>query len=166
MDCSPPVSSVCGVLQARILECVSVPSSRGSSRPRDWTCISCISCIGRWVLYHYHHLEAPPNQLYSNIKYFLKFTRRQGNNSFPKDSLCYTLIVILPITAGRGRGKAYKKNCQLFSVDFFTGNINLTYTNMLSVQNLENLSASTECEIYKHSIFRQYLTTSANVGEY
>ena len=33
MDCSPPGSSVHGILQARILEWVAMPSSRGSSRP-------------------------------------------------------------------------------------------------------------------------------------
>ena len=37
IDCSPPGSSVHGILQARILEWVSIPSSRWSSRPRDWT---------------------------------------------------------------------------------------------------------------------------------
>ena len=35
-DCSPPGSSVHGISQARILEWVAIPSSRGSSRPRDW----------------------------------------------------------------------------------------------------------------------------------
>ena len=35
MDCSPPGSSAHGILQARILEWVAMPSSRGSSRPRD-----------------------------------------------------------------------------------------------------------------------------------
>ena len=35
MDCNPPGSSVHGILQARILESVAMPSSRGSSRPRD-----------------------------------------------------------------------------------------------------------------------------------
>ena len=45
IDCSPPGSSVHGVLQARILEWVAVPSSKGSSRPRGQTCISCDSCI-------------------------------------------------------------------------------------------------------------------------
>ena len=35
VDFSPPVSSVHGILQARILEWVAVPSSRGSSQPRD-----------------------------------------------------------------------------------------------------------------------------------
>ena len=35
MDGSPPGSSALGILQARILEWVAVPSSRGSSQPRD-----------------------------------------------------------------------------------------------------------------------------------
>ena len=44
-----PVSM--GILQARTLEWVAMPSSRGSSQPRDWTCVSCVSWIGRWILY-------------------------------------------------------------------------------------------------------------------
>ena len=40
MDCSPPGSSVHGILQARILEWVAMPSSRGSSQPRDGTHVS------------------------------------------------------------------------------------------------------------------------------
>ena len=48
-DCSPPSSSVHGVIQARILEHVAISSSRGSSWPRDQTCVS---CIGRQILYH------------------------------------------------------------------------------------------------------------------
>ena len=33
-----------GILQAEILEWVAMPFSRGSSQPRDWTKVSCISC--------------------------------------------------------------------------------------------------------------------------
>ena len=40
MDYSPPGSSVHGILQARILEWVTMPSSRGSFQPRDWTPVS------------------------------------------------------------------------------------------------------------------------------
>ena len=43
MDCSPPSSSVREILQARILEWVAVPFSRGSSWPRDRTHVSCIA---------------------------------------------------------------------------------------------------------------------------
>ena len=56
MNCSLPGSSVQGILQARILEWVAIPSSRGSSQPRVRTHISYISCTGRWVLYHLCHL--------------------------------------------------------------------------------------------------------------
>ena len=42
MDCSPPGSSVHGILQAKTVEWVAIPSSRGSSWPRDWTRVSCI----------------------------------------------------------------------------------------------------------------------------
>ena len=52
MDCRSPTSSVHGISQARILEQVAISSSRGSSWPRDRTCLSCISCIGRQILYH------------------------------------------------------------------------------------------------------------------
>ena len=43
MDCSLSGSSVHGILQARTLEWVAMPSSRGSSRPRDQTRVSCIT---------------------------------------------------------------------------------------------------------------------------
>ena len=43
VDCSPPGSSVHGILQATILEWVAMPSSRGSSQPRDHTQVSGIA---------------------------------------------------------------------------------------------------------------------------
>ena len=43
IDCSPPGFSVHGILQARILEWVAISSSKGSSRPRDWTRNYCIT---------------------------------------------------------------------------------------------------------------------------
>ena len=61
MDWSPPGSSVHGISQARILKWVAISSSRGSSRPRDRTCVSCTSsrfflplnCLG---------VPCPPNK--------------------------------------------------------------------------------------------------------
>ena len=41
MDCSPPGSSVHGILQARIVDWVTISFSRGSSQPRDQTQVSC-----------------------------------------------------------------------------------------------------------------------------
>ena len=52
VDYRLPGSSVHGILQARIPDWVAIPSSRGSSWPRDWTHASYVSCIGRQVLYH------------------------------------------------------------------------------------------------------------------
>ena len=45
MNCSLPGSSVHGILQARILEWVAMPSSRGSSQCKDRTCASRVSCL-------------------------------------------------------------------------------------------------------------------------
>ena len=50
LDCSPAGSSVPEIIQARILEWVVI------STFRDQTCISCISCIDRQILYQLHHL--------------------------------------------------------------------------------------------------------------
>ena len=55
------------ILQARILEWISMPSSRGSSQPRDRTQVSYISCSGRRVLYHYCHLGSPSYLLHHII---------------------------------------------------------------------------------------------------
>ena len=52
MDRSLVGSSVHGIFQVRILEWVAMPSSRGSSQPRDGTHISYISCISRRVLFY------------------------------------------------------------------------------------------------------------------
>ena len=52
MACNPPGSSVHEILQAGILEWVAMPFSRGSSRPRDQTRVSYVSCTGGQVLYH------------------------------------------------------------------------------------------------------------------
>ena len=60
-DCSPPGSSVHGASQARILEQVAISFSRGSSRPRKQTHLSCISCIAKWILHHWATWE--PQQL-------------------------------------------------------------------------------------------------------
>ena len=56
MDCSPLGSSVHGVLQARIVEWVDMPSSKGSSQPRDWTLVSCTE----GGLYHLSHQGSLP----------------------------------------------------------------------------------------------------------
>ena len=61
----PMDSSVHGIFQARILEWVAISFSRGSSRPRGQTGVSCISCFGRQILYHKNHLGSTVRQLVS-----------------------------------------------------------------------------------------------------
>ena len=63
MDSIPPGSSVHEILQARILGWVAMPFSRGSSQPKDDTCISNVSCIGRQVPYN----SAPPGSQQSEL---------------------------------------------------------------------------------------------------
>ena len=58
MDCSLPCSFAHGILQARILEWLAISFSRGSSWPRGLTHISCISFIGRQILYQLSHYSA------------------------------------------------------------------------------------------------------------
>ena len=59
----PPVSSVHGFLQARILDWIAMPSYRGSFQSRDWTHISCV--IGRFLT-HWATWEAPCNLVLGN----------------------------------------------------------------------------------------------------
>ena len=67
MDCSPPGSSVHGISQVRLLECIAISLSRGSSQPRDQTCIS---CIGKRILYHWAMGEAQYLESYNVIPWF------------------------------------------------------------------------------------------------
>ena len=54
-DYSLPGFTVHGILQARRLEWIVIPFSRGTSQPRDQTLVS---CIGRWILYHQRYLRS------------------------------------------------------------------------------------------------------------
>ena len=45
MNCGTPGSSVLGILQAKILEWIAMPSSRGSYQPGDGFCSYCIADI-------------------------------------------------------------------------------------------------------------------------
>ena len=68
IDGSPLGSSVPGILLARILEWVAILFSRGSSWPRNQTCVSYGSCIGRRILYHWATWEAPIHTYLLNIQ--------------------------------------------------------------------------------------------------
>ena len=57
-DCSLPGFYVHRIFQARILEWVATSYSRSFSRPKDGTWLSCVSCISKWILYHWTTWEA------------------------------------------------------------------------------------------------------------
>ena len=69
MDCSPPGSSVHGILQGRTLEWVAISFSRKSSWPRDRTQV-CLHC--RWILYLLSH-QGSPWKSWIMIKYEVNF---------------------------------------------------------------------------------------------
>ena len=58
MDCRLPGSFVHEVFQARIFQWVAISYYKGSSQPRDWIHVSCISCFGRRILYRWAIWEA------------------------------------------------------------------------------------------------------------
>ena len=78
MDYSPPSSSVQGIFQARVLDQVAISYARGSSRPRDGTCVSYVSCIGRLVLYHQWHLGSPQERNGSLKEMWSFLVRKEG----------------------------------------------------------------------------------------
>ena len=67
MDCSPPGSSIHGILQARVLEWGAISFSRGSSWPRDQTQVSRIAgwCFNLWATW-----KAPQKQTKSILNYY------------------------------------------------------------------------------------------------
>ena len=67
MGCSLPGSSVHGILQARILDWVAIPSSRGSSWPTDWTQVSCtaVRFFTIWAIRKAHHLPMSFSKIFA-----------------------------------------------------------------------------------------------------
>ena len=61
MDCSPPSSSVHGILKAKVLEWVAISPPGDLPNSRIEPCASRISCIGGWILHHYTTSKAQPN---------------------------------------------------------------------------------------------------------
>ena len=79
MDCRLPSSSVHGILQERKNTGVGCHALlKASSQTRDRTCVSYVSCIGRWVLYHWVTLK----QAYY-VSLFLRSAQNSSFNSVP-----------------------------------------------------------------------------------
>ena len=102
MECSPPGSSVHEILQARMLEWVATSFSRGSSQPRGQTRVFCISCFGRRILYHQHHLgrclinTAFISNIFITIVSFSRTDETKDTNKF---LLFFLLLFLLELDA-------------------------------------------------------------------
>ena len=59
-----------------------MPSPRGSFQPRDQTHISCVSCMGRLVLYHYRHLGSPFHCNVHLLNHYLKVLAKKIRLNF------------------------------------------------------------------------------------
>ena len=116
MNCSLSGSSVHGVFQARVLEWVAVPFSRGSSRPRDWTWVSCIAgkFFTIWAIRETDKCRcdrcAFPLKNKNKTKTWLCFPIRP--NSLDSLSLCETFSLLLCLKAKCGIQKRKKTQGQ------------------------------------------------------
>ena len=88
MDCNLPGSPVHGMPQARILEQVVIPFSRGSSWPKDQTQVSCISAslVAQTVKKSYHMIQQ---------FHFWVFIWRKQKTVIQKDTCTQVFIVAL-----------------------------------------------------------------------
>ena len=113
MDCSPPGSSVHGILQARILEWVAIPFSRGSSWPRDQTWVSCTA--GRfftvWVTRETHIIPE-----WNRTTHALSLGQSMGFKSFREEGTQPSCLHLQE----RSRGYSGLSALQLPLVPFFT----------------------------------------------
>ena len=83
MDCSPPGSSVRGILKVRILKRVAILFSRASSWPRDWTPVSCIT--GRYFTIWDSRealLKDLPNHFSQWLQRYIPTAMHTGSNYF------------------------------------------------------------------------------------
>ena len=93
MHCSPPGSSVHGILQTRIMECVAISFSRGSSWPRDQTQVS-------WIAGRFFTIWATGQMsTCNNVQYLLSFIQF---SSVPQScpTLCdpWTVVFYAPLS--------------------------------------------------------------------
>ena len=149
MDCSLPGSSgrlpawkatVHGVFPARILEWVDISSFRGSSCSRDWTCIS---SIGRQVLYYWATWEALKRWI-NKCSYIFVVSWEGTHKSF----YCPFVSFILSITTTRSKNRQ-EKNVKNF--------------NFIEFINVKIEMRSWKDINYCFSVYWEYTTTAFSV---
>ena len=93
---------VYGIFQARILEWVAFSSSRGSSQIRDQTCISYVSCTGRWILYPCASWEAQCHVTWTQCLILSRLIKLKGTLIWHE---FYVLLLPKPPPTQRKEGK-------------------------------------------------------------
>ena len=94
MNCSLPGFSVHGIFQARLLEQVTISSSRGSSWPRDWIWISCVSWVSYIAVEFF--ITALPGKLRKHIVRISKKVKHII--SLPRDNSYYYMTLLFSFT--------------------------------------------------------------------
>ena len=94
MDCSPPGSSVHGIIQARIPEWVVIFFSRGSFQPRDQIQVCSASCVGRHFLYHWATWETPQDAKWTifHLRSLIQMYLIILSSQWPKNNIVVFLI--------------------------------------------------------------------------
>ena len=113
-----------GFSQARILELVAISFSRGTCRPRDWTQVSCISCIGRQILYHW----ATRRALYGCESWTIKKAECWKMDAFDAFELwCWRRLLRVPWTARRSSQFILKEISPEYSLEGLMLKLKLQY---------------------------------------
>ena len=106
MDCNPLESSVYGILQARILEWVGTPFSRGSSQLRNWTRVSCIA-----------------------DRFFTIWTTREAPLLLSRPSNCFHLMKVMCPP----QEKAVINRCIKYKTQFSLWNVSVQFSSVQSL---------------------------------
>ena len=111
-DCSPSGSSAHGILQARTLEWVAMPFSKGSSRPRDRTWVSCIALPTK-----IHLIKAMvfPVVMYGCESWTIKKAERRRTDAF--ELWCWRRLLRVPWTARRSNQPILKEISPEYSLE-------------------------------------------------
>ena len=158
MDCSTPGFSVHGFLQARILEWISMSFSRGSSRPRDRTYVSCLlHWQDRICVIHTKHIEVFASIWRKDIIMNIKCSQAVSTQKFQWEKILghekWASEGCLQVRRGLGVASAYVPS------SLCAGNPGVHIAEKSWRGNLRKLNQA-PCPLEKHALCREVLFES------